>query len=64
MEYLIRLIQKHGSFRKAEIDALADLHGLVVEWVQHSNDVGQTSNQGRVEKRWVLIYSSHALLFS
>lgn len=39
MEYLIRFIQMHESFRKAETEALAELFGLQIEWVFHSEHV-------------------------
>jgi tRNA (guanine10-N2)-methyltransferase len=40
MEYLIRFIQMHESFRKPETDALAKLAGLDIEWRFYSEDVG------------------------
>lgn len=39
MDYLIRFIQVHESFRKPETDALADLAGLDLEWLFYSGDV-------------------------
>ncbi|KAF7191263.1 tRNA (guanine(10)-N2)-methyltransferase [Pseudocercospora fuligena] len=38
MEYLIRFIQTHESFRRAEIDALAELNGLNIEWLIYSDN--------------------------
>lgn len=40
MEYLIRFIQTHESFRRAEINALAELNGLNIEWLIYSDNVG------------------------
>ena len=39
MEYLIRFIQMHESFRKPETDALAELAGLELQWMIYSEDV-------------------------
>lgn len=39
MDYLIRLVQIHETFRKPETDALADLAGLKIEWLSYSEDV-------------------------
>ena len=39
MEYLIRFIQMHETFRKPETDALAELNGLDVEWIFYSESV-------------------------
>lgn len=39
MEFLIRCIQMHESFRKPEIEALAELFGLEIEWVFYSEQV-------------------------
>ncbi|KAK4560589.1 hypothetical protein LTR86_005786 [Recurvomyces mirabilis] len=36
MDYLIRLVQMHETFRKPELDALADLAGLDVQWLSYS----------------------------
>ncbi|KAL8766804.1 MAG: hypothetical protein Q9209_006543 [Squamulea sp. 1 TL-2023] len=33
MEYLIRFVQMHESFRKAEVEALADLHNIKIEFL-------------------------------
>ena len=40
MEFLIRLVQVHESFRKAEIHACAKLAGVEVEVVHYSEYVG------------------------
>lgn len=39
MDYLIRFVQMHESFRKPETDALATLAGIDLEWVFYSEDV-------------------------
>lgn len=39
MEYLIRFIQAHESFRQPETNALADLLGLKIEWLVYHEDV-------------------------
>ncbi|KAK3708916.1 hypothetical protein LTR37_011246 [Vermiconidia calcicola] len=38
MDYLIRFIQTHETFRQPETNALADLAGLKIEWVFYSED--------------------------
>ncbi|KAF2722829.1 tRNA guanosine-2'-O-methyltransferase [Polychaeton citri CBS 116435] len=38
MEFLIRLVQWHETFRKPEIDALADLAGIRVHWRRYSDN--------------------------
>ena len=53
MEYLIRFIQTHETFRQPEIDALAELHGIELEWLDYSHDVGldacMTGQRARTE---------------
>jgi hypothetical protein len=39
MEYLLRFIQTHETFRLPEIQALADLEGIPMEVVSYSLDV-------------------------
>lgn len=39
MEYLIRFIQVHETFRIPEIEALAELEGISLEIVSYSLDV-------------------------
>ena len=39
MDYLIRFIQTHETFRQAETEALAELEGTRIQWVQYSDDV-------------------------
>ncbi|KAL8715280.1 MAG: hypothetical protein Q9220_001238 [cf. Caloplaca sp. 1 TL-2023] len=36
MEYLVRFIQMHESFRKPELEALADFHGIDIEFLEYS----------------------------
>ena len=38
-EYLVRLVQVHESFRKAELEALAELTGVEMEIILYSEDV-------------------------
>lgn len=38
-EYLVRLVQMHESFRKAEIQALADIVGVTVDFIKYDEDV-------------------------
>ncbi|KAI7241315.1 RNA methylase family UPF0020 protein [Hortaea werneckii] len=38
MEYLIRFVQQHETFRRPEIESLADLAGYSVEWLSYSDD--------------------------
>lgn len=40
MDYLVRLVQWHETFRRHEIDALADLAGIGFEWIEYSENVG------------------------
>ncbi|PSN72913.1 tRNA guanosine-2'-O-methyltransferase [Corynespora cassiicola Philippines] len=37
-EYLVRLVQMHESFRKAELQALADLNGIPIEFVKYDEN--------------------------
>lgn len=39
MDYLIRLVQVHETFRRAELDALAVLGGVEVEIITYLEDV-------------------------
>lgn len=39
MEYLVRFVQVHESFRKPELDALAGLAGVHLDTVTYSKDV-------------------------
>lgn len=41
--YLIRLAQAHESFRKVELQALADLAGVKLEFVKYEEDVCRIS---------------------
>ncbi|KAF2637951.1 tRNA guanosine-2'-O-methyltransferase [Massarina eburnea CBS 473.64] len=37
-DYLVRLVQMHESFRKAELQALADVAGIKIEFVRYDED--------------------------
>ncbi|KAI6832100.1 RNA methylase family UPF0020 protein [Hortaea werneckii] len=37
MDYLIRFVQQHETFRKPEIESLADLAGYSLEWLSYSD---------------------------
>lgn len=39
MEYLIRFAQAHESFRQSEIQALADLAGVKLEFLHYDKNV-------------------------
>jgi tRNA G10 N-methylase Trm11 len=39
MEYLIRFVQTHETFRRPETEAIAELYGLPLEWVIYDEDV-------------------------
>lgn len=39
MEYLIRLVQIHETFRLPELQSLATLEGVALEIVEYSDDV-------------------------
>ena len=41
MEYLIRLVQLHETFRRPEIEALATLTGTDVEFVSYNLEVNE-----------------------
>lgn len=45
MEYLIRFVQMHETFRKPETEALAEIVGLRIEWISYSENVGILSGQ-------------------
>ena len=47
MDYLIRFIQMHESFRKPETDALAEMLGLGVRWIYYSEDVRELRGGGQ-----------------
>ena len=51
MEYLVRFVQMHETFRQPEIDALADLEGLEIDWVSYSEDVRATAAVERREQK-------------
>ena len=39
-EYLVRFAQTHESFRKVELQALADVAGVTLDFVKYEKDVG------------------------
>ena len=40
MDYLIRFVQMHETFRKPEIDALSEINNINIEWLSYSEEVG------------------------
>lgn len=42
-EYLVRLAQAHETFRKVELQALADVAGVGLNFVKYEEDVGTIS---------------------
>jgi len=40
MDYLIRFVQLHETFRKPETDALAEIAGMKITWLSYSEEVG------------------------
>lgn len=44
--YLVRLAQAHESFRKVELQALADLAGVEIEFVKYEEDVSHCVGSG------------------
>lgn len=44
MEYLIRFAQAHESFRQAEIQALADLAGVKLEFIHYDKNVSSINS--------------------
>ncbi|EMD01053.1 hypothetical protein BAUCODRAFT_61919 [Baudoinia panamericana UAMH 10762] len=73
MDYLIRFVQMHESFRQAETDAIADLEGLQMQWLHYSADApfaiirftgptGETTSAARtLIARSILATSIHEL---
>ncbi len=45
MDYLIRLVQVHQTFRRPEIEALAILAGTNVEFVYYDDNVGLSQRE-------------------
>ena len=43
MEYLIRFVQMHETFRKPEIEALAELANINIEFLSYIADVSHGS---------------------
>lgn len=43
MEFVVRFVQMHESFRQAETEALAELNGLGIEWISYRDDVSVDS---------------------
>lgn len=41
MEYLIRFVQIHETFRQPEVEALAELCNIKIRWIFYSDDVGK-----------------------
>lgn len=41
MDYLIRFVQMHETFRKPEIDALAQINNISIEWLSYTEEVGR-----------------------
>lgn len=39
MEYLVRFVQMHESFRKAELEAMADLYRIKMEFLHYNQYV-------------------------
>lgn len=39
-KYLVRLVQWHEAFRKAELHALASMAGVIIEFLSYDEDVG------------------------
>lgn len=39
MDYLVRFVQLHESFREAELEALAELHGIKADIVDYNQYV-------------------------
>jgi tRNA G10 N-methylase Trm11 len=58
--YLIRLAQAHESFRKVELQALADLAGITLEFLKYDEDVGNSM----LSTLWHLLSSCLQIIFS
>ena len=44
-EYIVRFVQLHESFRRAELQALADLVEVPIEFVHYSDEVSDMLEQ-------------------
>ena len=52
MDYLIRFVHIHETFRQPETDALAELAALKIEWLSYSEDVrASLMAKGRGDKQ-------------
>jgi tRNA G10 N-methylase Trm11 len=62
--YLIRLAQAHESFRKVELQALAEIAGVNLEFVSYEQDVGHTfvDCHEPVPSRAIIDFPYHAFL--
>lgn len=40
MEYLIRFVQIHETFRQPEVEALAELKNIKFRWIDYADNVG------------------------
>ena len=45
MKFLVRFSQSHESFRKAELEALAEVNGIDLQVLDYRADVGESLNQ-------------------
>ncbi len=63
MDFLIRFVQVHEEFRRAEIEALAAIAGVVVQVVSYSNKVRWNSAPANCNARdpWDAALCSHTL---
>jgi hypothetical protein len=59
--YLIRLAQAHESFRKVELQALADLAGVELEFIKYEEDVRHPSR--KLLLPFLLAYRHHYSCF-
>lgn len=80
MEYLIRFVQTHETFRRPETEAIAELYGLPLEWVLYDEDVrfarcpfparwggvavATIPTSSPVDRERLVCWPSHALLIS
>lgn len=60
-DYLVRLVQMHESFRKAELQALADVTQVPIEFVKYDEEVNEFLVSSNAILRLVFIFPPKGL---
>ena len=63
MEYLIRLVQNHETFRKPELEALARIANVNLKIISYNQYVGSSSSYRYSDTNIVMILTQSYLLF-